>query len=146
MRQSNCNVRRYIPLCSFAALLLLMLMLFHFPAFASSPLSANPRIMISRTDAILVKGQKVDLFLYDKNSIADNEGAVLPIPGVRWKSSNKKVASVNSNGTVKAKKAGKATITGTYAGKTYSCKIKVYKSRSSSKREKLAKKEAKRII
>ena len=149
MERSNCKVRHYIPLCFCAALLFLMLMLFHFPAFASSALSANPRIMISRTDAIMVKGQKLDLFLYDKNRIADdeeNEGAVLPVPGVRWKSSNKKVASVKGNGTVKAKKAGKVTITGTYAGKTYRCKIKVYKSLSSSKREKLAKKEAKRIV
>lgn len=44
---------------------------------------------------------------------------------VTWKSSNKKVATVNSKGKVVAKKKGKATITAKVAGKTYKCKVTV---------------------
>lgn len=47
---------------------------------------------------------------------------------VSWKSSNKKIATVNSSGTVKAKKPGKATITLTAkdgSKKTAKCKVKV---------------------
>lgn len=44
---------------------------------------------------------------------------------VAWKSSNKKVATVNSKGKVVAKKKGKVTITAKVAGKTYKCKVTV---------------------
>ena len=46
---------------------------------------------------------------------------------VKWKSSNKKVATVNSKGKVKAKKKGTATITAKVGGKKYKCKITVKK-------------------
>lgn len=48
--------------------------------------------------------------------------------GVKWKSSNKKVATVRKDGTygyIVAKSSGKATITATYKGKAYKCKVKV---------------------
>ena len=45
---------------------------------------------------------------------------------VTWKSSNKKVATVNK-GTVKAKKAGKTTITAKVSGKTLKCSVTVKK-------------------
>ena len=45
---------------------------------------------------------------------------------VKWNSSNKKVATVNSSGKVTAKSCGKAVITATTAnGKTATCKVKV---------------------
>ena len=44
---------------------------------------------------------------------------------VKWKSSNKKVATVSKNGTVKAVKSGKATISGKYKGITFKTKITV---------------------
>ena len=44
---------------------------------------------------------------------------------VTWKSSNKKVATVSKKGVVKARKAGKTTITAKVKGKTLKCKIKV---------------------
>lgn len=45
---------------------------------------------------------------------------------VKWKSSNKKVATVDAFGTVTGKKKGKATITATTSsGKKYTCKITV---------------------
>ena len=44
---------------------------------------------------------------------------------VKWKSSNKKVATVSKNGTIKAVKSGKATISGKYKGITFKTKITV---------------------
>lgn len=44
---------------------------------------------------------------------------------VKWKSSNKKVATVSKNGTVKAVKTGKTTISGKYKGITFKTKITV---------------------
>lgn len=44
---------------------------------------------------------------------------------VRWSSSNQKVATVNSQGVVKAKKAGKATITARFGSQSLKCKVTV---------------------
>lgn len=44
---------------------------------------------------------------------------------VKWKSSNSKVASIDSKGVVKAKKKGNCTVTATYNKKIYKCKITV---------------------
>jgi len=44
---------------------------------------------------------------------------------ITWKSSDKKIATVNSEGKITAKMAGKATITVTAAGKTAICKVTV---------------------
>lgn len=45
----------------------------------------------------------------------------------KWSSSNKKVATVSKYGIVKAKKAGKCTITGTVGSKKYTCQVTVKK-------------------
>ena len=44
---------------------------------------------------------------------------------VKWSSSNKKVATVNSKGKVVAKKKGTAKISAKVGGKTYRCKVTV---------------------
>ena len=54
---------------------------------------------------------------------------------ITWKSSNTKIASVDKNGKVKAKKAGKVTITArTSNGKKAICKITVKKTGTSAKK------------
>lgn len=53
--------------------------------------------------------------------------SVEPMGKITWKSSNKKVAVVNSSGKVTPKKTGKATITAVCGGLKKSCKITVKK-------------------
>ena len=45
---------------------------------------------------------------------------------IKWSSSRKTVASVNKNGLVKAKKAGKAVITAKIAGRKLKCNVTVH--------------------
>lgn len=52
---------------------------------------------------------------------------------ITWKSSNSKVASVNSSGTVKGKKAGTATISASANGIKVKCKVTVKQTASSQK-------------
>ena len=116
----------------------------------TAPVSAadHPQNMVLNVTSVeLIKGQKVDLFMYDQNAQDYDElTGSLAYKDVKWKSTNKKVATVNKEGIVKAKKAGKATIKATYKGSTYKCKIRVYKSLSKKQRTKMAKKQAKRIV
>ena len=74
------------------------------------------KISISQKTAYLAKGDTLQLKI--KNVKASK---------VRWKSGNKKVATVSSKGLVKAKKTGKATITARVGGKKYTCKVVVEK-------------------
>lgn len=48
---------------------------------------------------------------------------------VKWRSSNAKIASVNKNGVVRGKRAGKAKITGYLNGKRYVCRVTVKKKK-----------------
>lgn len=56
-----------------------------------------------------------------KNKVLYNNGKV------KWKSSNSKVAKVNSKGKVTLINVGKCTITAKVAGKTLKCKVKVWR-------------------
>lgn len=64
-----------------------------------------------------------------KATIYVGSSKVLKVKGasgkVKWSSSKKSVATVNSKGKVTAKKAGKATITAKVNKKTYQCKVTV---------------------
>ena len=72
------------------------------------------KISLNKTKKTLVVGEKFTLKVKGKNKKAK-----------WWKSSNTKVATVNSNGKVTAKKKGTAEITAKVAGKKYKCTIKV---------------------
>ena len=79
----------------------------------------NPRrsyadaVRINKTKATILVSQSVDLFIVGRAS------------GVKWSSSNKKVAKVSKTGKVTGKKAGKATIKAKVGSKTYKCKVTV---------------------
>lgn len=80
-----------------------------------------------------VKVQKLKLN-YTKAKITEGFTLKLSLPGsgkVKWKSSDKSIATVTSKGVVKAKKAGKVTITATRKGKKYTCKVTVQRNEKS---------------
>ena len=69
----------------------------------------------------------------DRYTLSQGKTLQLKINGVKakkvkWKSSNKKVATVSKNGTVKAVKSGNATISGKYKGITFKTNITVQPS------------------
>lgn len=75
----------------------------------------KPEVEINKTSATIVVGKTVKLSLSNTTSTP------------KWSTSKKSVATVTSNGTVKGIKAGTATITAKYDGKSYTCKVKVEK-------------------
>lgn len=73
----------------------------------------DKRIRLNKKSAKVKRGKKLKL-------------KVLNAPGkVKWRSSNKRIATVSKKGVVKAKRRGKVTISAKVKGKTYKCKIKV---------------------
>ncbi|MCM1160708.1 MAG: Ig-like domain-containing protein [Roseburia sp.] len=74
-------------------------------------------------EAAAVKLNKTKMTIYAGSS------KTLKVKGasgkVKWSSNKKSVATVNQNGKVTAKKAGKATITAKVNKKTYQCKVTV---------------------
>lgn len=73
------------------------------------------------------KGRKQQLFVTREirfSGSGRSEGIVLD---TRWKSSNPSVLSIKKDGTITAKKAGKATVTAKFGGKTLKKTIKVIK-------------------
>lgn len=102
-------------------------------AFAAQPQKKTAKPKLSTTKKTIYKGQTKVLKV--KNASGK----------VKWKSSNKKVATVNSYGQVTGKKKGKATITATVNGKKLKCRVTV-KEISKAQREKVAKQYAKKIV
>lgn len=86
---------------------------------ATVPLTANittveaAKVKLSKSKATLIKGQTLKLEV--KNTSKK----------VKWSTSNKKIATVNSSGKITAKKAGTVTITATISNKKYTCKVTV---------------------
>lgn len=66
---------------------------------------------------------------YTKKTITPGDSFKLKLKGangkVTWKSSNKKVATVNAKGKVTGEKKGTSKITAIYGGKKYTCKVNV---------------------
>jgi len=67
-----------------------------------------------------------------KKTLAVGQTAKLKVKGtgksVKWKTSNKAIVSVSSNGKIRAKKKGKATITAKVGKKTLKCVVTVKKN------------------
>lgn len=89
------------------------------------PINANAaaKIKLSAKSATLTVGKTKTLTLKKGSK---------KVKGVKWKTSNKKVATVSSSGKIKAKKAGKANITATYKKKKYVCKVTVKAKKTTS--------------
>lgn len=54
--------------------------------------------------------------------------------GVKWSSSNKKVATVNGKGVVKGRKSGTCKVVARFGGKKYTCKVTVVNPRLNKKK------------
>jgi len=101
------NFRKAISSC--LALLLILIVM-------ASPISVNAAsVKISKKSIALYVGQSKTLKLKNLKKKYKNK--------VKWKSSNKKVATVSKKGKVVAKKQGKATITAKVNNKKYKCKV-----------------------
>ena len=84
------------------------------------PITANAAVKLNKKSVTLTTGKTETLKITGTKS------------KVKWKSSNSKIASVNSKGKVLAKAKGTATITATVLKKNYKCKITVKKAAVSS--------------
>lgn len=81
------------------------------------PCSAATKQITAKTTTTykIQKGEKLTLYVKGhKNS-----------KKVKWKTSNKKIATVSSKGTITGKKGGKCKITATIGKKKYSVKVQV---------------------
>ena len=96
-------------------LLIVLTVLMMLAALPITAMAASPKL--SKTRLELMKGATYKLKV--KNTKAK----------VTWKSSKKSVATVSSKGVVTAKKKGNATITATVSGKSYKCKVYVFKEK-----------------
>ena len=97
-------------------LVLCFAMLISVIQFSPQNVYAAKKIKLSKTSMTLYVGEKDYLDLYDgKNQVL----------GLKWTSSNKKVATVDSVGHIKTLKAGTTKITVKYKKKKYICKVNV---------------------
>ena len=106
-----CNWRRYMK--RILTVLLAVSVLFVTGITTAYGLTDTPSIKLKYKSESIHKGKTLE------NKLIGATG------GVKWISSNKKVATVSGKGTIKAKAFGKCTITAKYKGKAYKCKIKV---------------------
>ena len=80
------------------------------------PVQAASSVMISKSKVTLYEGKSTTLTVKKGSK---------KVSGVKWSTSNKKVATVSSKGKVTAKKKGTATITAKVSKKSYKCKVTV---------------------
>lgn len=112
------------------------------PVCASAAKPKAKKISLSATSESIVAGKKMSLKV--KGVIPKNASK-----NVTWKSSNPKIASVNSKGQITAKKAGSVRITATSKSNKKvkaTCKLRVYSKGTTAKRLVINKKTAKLAI
>ena len=97
-------------------LVLCFAMLISVIQFSPQNVYAAKKIKLSKTKVVLYVGEKDYLDLYDEKN---------QVLGLKWTSSNKKVATIDSVGHIKALKAGTTKITVKYKKKKYICKVTV---------------------
>ena len=74
---------------------------------------ATSKVKLNKTKIVLIKGQTYTLKVQNTKK------------KVKWSSSKKSIATVNSQGKVTAKEKGTATISAKVGSKTYKCKVTV---------------------
>ncbi|MBO4396756.1 MAG: Ig-like domain-containing protein [Eubacterium sp.] len=87
-------------------------------------------IAVNESDAaknVSINKKKLTLMVGESAQLKLNNVSKKDAKSVKWKSSDKKVASVNKTGLVKGKSKGKAKITARYKKKNYTCKVTVKK-------------------
>ena len=82
-----------------------------------SSVSAEKKLKLNHSKYSLEVGKSMTLKIKSGNKASRK---------VKWKSSNKKIATVSQKGIVKGKKAGNAKITATVNKKTAACKVTVH--------------------
>lgn len=82
--------------------------------------AATKKTHLQETKIVLLEGQKLT------EKLISSSGKTISASKVKWSSSAKSVAKVNSKGVVTAVKDGTATITATYNSKKYTAKVYVY--------------------
>lgn len=97
----------------FASLLVVSLMVTTNSLEVSTVIIQATKVTINKTKVIVKKDKTVKLKIYGTKK------------KVNWTSSDKKVAVINENGKVTAKKKGKTVITAKVGGKKYICKVTV---------------------
>lgn len=97
-----------------------VVVLFVLSSFASVPVEAKPKPKLSAKSKTMYVGKTAAVKLKSAGK-------------VKWKTSKKSVVSISKKKKnrvwIKAKKAGKATITATYKKRTYKCRITVKKKK-----------------
>ncbi len=93
--------------------------------FSITAQAAAKKIHLKKTKLTLYVGKTYTQKLLDK------KGKTISATKVKWKSANKKIATVSKNGKVTAKKKGNVKITATYKGKKYTFNVTVKKAASS---------------
>lgn len=104
------------------------------------------KIVLAIVTCFAIVVGSVDLGNYDAEAkvtyikslkIAKGNSYTLSIKGkkgkIKWSTSKKSIAAVNSKGKVTAKKKGKCTVSGKIAGETYKTSVSVYSSSGSVK-------------
>ena len=92
---------------------LLLVFVFCFTLIPTTNVQAASNVKINKTRATIYVGNTENLKVVGTDET------------VTWKSSNKKVATVDKNGVVTAKAKGVSLITATVSGKTLKCKVAV---------------------
>ncbi len=81
---------------------------------------------VQAASTVKISKSKVTLYVGKSTTLTVKKGSK-KVSGVKWSTSNKKVATVSSKGKVTAKKKGTATITAKVNKKSYKCKVTVKK-------------------
>lgn len=69
--------------------------------------------------------QKYRVNVVNSFTLKKGKSLTIGLKGAKWSTSNKKVATVSKNGTIKGKGSGKVTITAKKGGKTYKYSVRV---------------------